>query len=262
MGFILIDARDDAVHDARFDETLIALAGQGKQVASVWQSPQGLVVPRTYAGRPGFDAARKTFQEQGWPVSVRLSGGGIVPQGPGIVNVSLAYEIQGKPMDHTNKAYLTLCAVIGDALRGWGIVSRPATVHGSFCDGRYNMAIGDGDDVRKVAGTAQVWRRSPHYRTDCERHCVLAHALILAAVDTQEVTRAANAFEAATGGPLRYRAERVASLHACAGATMAEHTDFVYALRERLALALTRPMTPTHEQSIAGAWNLEIQSRR
>lgn len=238
MPFTLIDAPDSAGLDARFDETLIELAGQGQQVACVWQSPQSLVVPRTYSGRPEFKAACGTFAELGWPVTVRLSGGGIVPQGPGIVNVSLAYEIQGKPMDHAGAAYLTLCSAIGDALRVWDIASRPAAVQGSFCDGRYNLAIGEGDELRKVAGTAQVWRRSPRYRTGCERHCVLVHALILAAVDTQGVTQIANAFETATGGLLRYRAERIASLHLCGRTTAANPADFVRALRERLALSL------------------------
>jgi lipoate-protein ligase A len=241
MSFTLINAPSPLAQDARFDETLIMLAGQGQPVASVWQSRQSLVVPRTYANRPEFDTACGVFAAKGWPVSVRLSGGGIVPQGPGIINVSLAYEVQGKPMDHTADAYLKLCAIISDALSHWQIDAYPAAVQGSFCDGRYNLALGADNDLQKVAGTAQVWRRSPRHQPDSERHCVLVHALVLAAVDTVLVTQVANDFEAATAGRLRYQAQRIASLHTCAHASEVDPAGFVQALCEKLEQRLLRP---------------------
>src|SRR3546814_1729838 len=46
---------------------------------------------------------------------------GIVPQGPGIVNVSLAYAVQGKPLDHSDEAYLLICRIIAQALEEHGV---------------------------------------------------------------------------------------------------------------------------------------------
>src|SRR3546814_11147898 len=84
---------------------------------------------------------------------------GIVPQGPGIVNVSLAYAVQGKPLDHSDEAYLLICRIIAQALEEHGVDAHTQAVDGSFCDGRYNLAVGAGQEARKIAGTAHVWRR-------------------------------------------------------------------------------------------------------
>lgn len=202
-----------AVHDPRFDESLIALAAEQGPCACIWQAPQGLVVPRTYQRHDNFSAACADFAGQGWPVTVRQSGGGIVPQGPGIVNASLAYAMEGKPLDHSDDAYRLLCTLISAALARYGIVSQPQAVEGSFCDGRYNLAVGTGPGARKVAGTAQVWRRRKIDGAAVPTQIVLVHALILAAVDVDLVTAQANRFEAAIDSGKRYHADRMASLH-------------------------------------------------
>src|SRR5690606_2183733 len=109
MPFTLLTfARNEPQH-ARYDESLIGPAMQQGPVASVWESEQGLVVPRTYRRFAGFVQACAQFERAGWPVTVRQSGGGIVPQGPGIINLSLAYSVRGKPLDHSDTAYLLIC---------------------------------------------------------------------------------------------------------------------------------------------------------
>lgn len=213
MPFELLPFHADPEHDARFDESLIELAAQSGPSACVWESRQGLVVPRTYRRFDTFTTACERFALQGWPVTVRQSGGGIVPQGLGILNLSLAYAVPGKPLDHSEEAYLLICRVISQALKEYGIASHPQAVEGSFCDGRFNLAVGNSDAARKVAGTAQLWRSHTCTDTKNTMQIVLVHALILAAVDVVAVTAQANAFEQALGSDKRYASERIASLH-------------------------------------------------
>jgi lipoate-protein ligase A len=213
MRFTLVDPTGEASHDPRFDESLIALAAEHGPRACVWQAKQGLVVPRTYQRHPSFNVACDDFAGQGWPITVRQSGGGIVPQGPGIVNASLAYAMEGKPLAHSDDAYRLLCNAIGAALARHGVISQPQAVDGSFCDGRYNLAVGTGPEARKVAGTAQVWHRRKADGASAPVQIVLVHALILAAVDVGLVTTQANRFEAAVDSGRQYNADRMASLH-------------------------------------------------
>lgn len=223
----LLDLGPDAEKDPLADEALLVPAIDGP-VACLWQADQGLVVPRTYAARPGFAAAQAAFTARGWPIHVRQSGGGVVPQGPGILNLSLAGTFAGRPLDHSEAFYQHLCGIIGAALLFFGIEARAQAVEGSFCDGRYNLAVGQ--PPRKIVGTAQVWRRMPGQPPD--RQAGLAHALILADCDPAMVTRQANALEVALGSPRRYAADRIASL-----ATLLPQTDrrqFVTAFRTRL----------------------------
>lgn len=212
MAFTLLAPTSDGPQDARFDETLIELAAAHGPTAAIWTARQGLVVPRTYRRHAGFEALCAEYAVSGWPVTVRMSGGGIVPQGPGIINVSLAYCIDGNPMDHSEAAYQLLCEILGKAAARIGVQAHAAAVEGSFCDGRYNLAIGQGEHIKKVAGTAQLWRRhpTPAYKN---RQAVLVHALVLACVDTEQVTKRANDFEVALGTDRRYLPGRTVSLH-------------------------------------------------
>src|SRR5690606_39033351 len=107
---------------------------------------------------------------------------------------------------------LLICDVVSRALQEFGIAPHPQAVEGSFCDGRYNLAVGRNAQARKVAGTAQVWRRHPN-TTEPDRQIVLVHALILAKANMQEACALANHFEQMLGSNKSYDSERVASLH-------------------------------------------------
>jgi hypothetical protein len=250
----LLDLGPDPAGGPLADEILLDHAAAGP-AGCLWQSSRGLVVPRTYAARPGFEAACAASAARGWPVHVRQSGGGVVPQGPGILNLSLAQALQGRPLDHSEALYQRLCGLIAGALLFSGIEARAQAVEGSFCDGRFNLAVGS--PARKVAGTAQWWRRMPAGpgaasdpagmaagsgagRADpkAEHHVGLAHALILAACDTREATAQANALEAALGNSRRYDPDKVASLDRLAPA--GERDGFTARLRDRLARLLSQ----------------------
>jgi lipoate-protein ligase A len=235
-AYRLLDAAPDAGPLA--DEILLAPAAR-EPVACLWQTAPGLVVPRTYAARPGFAAVRADFAARGCPIHVRQSGGGVVPQGPGILNLSLAQAFAGRPLDHSEALYRHLCTLIGEALAAFGIETRAQAVEGSFCDGRYNLAVPS--PARKIAGTAQVWRRIPGHAPD--RHVGLVHALILAQCDPAELTARANALETALGSARRYDAARIATLDRLL--PPAERPDFPAALKARLQETLrTRPPLP------------------
>lgn len=203
------------------DEVLFEHALHAPQ-ALLWQGKTGLVVPRTYAQNPDFETCQSVLAQQGWPISVRQSGGGVVPQGPGIWNLSLAWRQYGRPLDHAENAYRLLCAPIQNALQDCGIHSNTQAVPGSFCDGRFNLAVQQQGVAKKIVGTAQVWRRvsgpaipsmpARQAGDPSDWHVVLAHALILLDVDLATVTQLANRVEKHLSRNTRYQMQRTYDL--------------------------------------------------
>lgn len=175
---------------------------QGPARAVLWQAPLGLVAPLSYRRHVRLDAVCAAFAARGCPVRLRRSGGGVVPQGPGILNLSLAWRVAGLPGTQADNVFMQLCGVLTRALAALHIDARPRAVTGSFCDGRYNLAVGS----RKIAGTAQYWRRAG------DRHAVLAHALLLVDADTTELTALANDFEVALQSQRRYDANVITTV--------------------------------------------------
>ncbi len=77
-----------------------------------------------------------------------------------------------------------------------------------LCDGRYNLACGEGAEARKIVGTAQYWRPL----AAGGGHVVLAHAVILIDADLSAAHQAANAFEAQLGSERVYCADKTVTL--------------------------------------------------
>jgi len=221
----------DQRHDADFDQTLLQQAAEGTPLAAVWQAHQSLVVPRTYRRFAAFDAACRISAAGGWPVVVRQSGGGLVPQGGGIVNFSVVQRVQGPALAQTDAIYQALCRIVSQALRRLGVESFPAAVPGAFCDGRYNLAVASATGLRKIAGTAQVWRRITPTTGGAAVQVVLAHALILVEVNAARLVQHLNAFEDALGSRVRYQGTRVISVR-----DLYRGDDVVPVLAQTLAL--------------------------
>jgi lipoate-protein ligase A len=209
----------------------------GHSTAALWTGRPGLVAPLSYRRHAGLEDVCAASAARGWPVRLRRSGGGVVPQGPGILNVSLAYPCTGSPGKMMQTVYAQLCAILTEALAGLGIAAEVRSVEGSFCDGRFNLAVAGTRDgaPRKIAGTAQYWRRAG------ERHAVLAHALLIVDADPAMLTSAANRFEAALGSGRQYDTK---SLTSAAQAWSAAHpgecpsANFSEEVRQRIAAAL------------------------
>lgn len=208
--------------DNTADETLPQRVPMAGPQALIWQGSQGLVVPRSYSRQPLFQSASAQMAQRGWPISIRQSGGGLVPQGPGIWNLSLSWRQYGKPLDLAQQAYPFICELLQNALALCGISSAPLAVSGSFCDGRFNLAVAQ-PHYQKIVGTAQVWRRGPapeQIASPARRageptswHIGLVHAVILLHTNEKTLTLQTNLFEQLLQSPLRYEAHKLCSLH-------------------------------------------------
>ena len=158
--------------------------------ALVWNAAQpALVCPRAYQSRAGFDAAVHASARRGWPVHLRPTGGGCVPQGEGIANLALAFNA---PKEFTiEDGYRLLVAVLRDGLPN-GERLKTGDTPGSFCDGAWNLSFGE----QKLVGTAQRWRpvRSGRPR-------VLAHAMIITTQQFRPGAKAVSDFHVDLGLP-------------------------------------------------------------
>lgn len=218
----------DAAGDVELAWLADALDGVARAV--LWHTPPGLVAPMSYRRHPELDAVAADFAARGWPLRLRRSGGGVVPQGPGVLNLSLTYAVDGPPGAAAEAVYRHLAALLGAALDRLGIEAHAAEVAGSFCDGRYNLAVAHAGGARKIAGTAQYWKRSG------ARHAVLAHALLMVDADTDALTAVATAFEAALGSGRAYDAGVITSVARELAAPPA--ADLSDAVRDAIADAL------------------------
>lgn len=221
MPFVFVDPAPDAADPMRAEQDLLALAAHGQPVAHLREMSRSLVVPRSYQRHAGMEAAREAFARQGSPVWYRLSGGGLVPQGPGLLDLSLAFPVRGTMSALSEAVYLHLCGILRAALAVVGVDAHWQAVEGSFCDGRFNLAWGPAERARKIAGTAQYWRRvgrggeldnGEEGRGAQPLHVVLSHAVLLVSADTHEINARANAFEAAIGSGREYDARKIVTV--------------------------------------------------
>ncbi len=169
-GLALVTVPDAAAGLAAEMGMLSDVAGGAPASALIWQArAPGLVLPERFARTIGFAENAANCAAAGWPVTTRRTGGGITPQGPGILNLALAFRVGPGKSRTIRDSYAAICAPLTEALAALGIDSRAEAVTGSFCDGDYNLAVGG----RKIVGTAQRWRGD----------ACLAHALILTDLD-------------------------------------------------------------------------------
>ena len=197
FGFVSVHHRSLADGVACEAEWMASAATTGRAGAHLWRGEPGLAVPRSYTTLPGWAAAARAHR-----VQVRASGGGVVPLGPGVLNLSLVWRTERAAPCETDAIYRELCGELSRALARLGIDAAPRAVSGSFCDGRFNLAAGG----RKLVGTAQSWRRI------AGQPVVLAHAAIVVDADPQVLTDVANAFEGDLGCGRQYRADALTSV--------------------------------------------------
>jgi lipoate-protein ligase A len=182
---------------------------EGRSTAALWTSPPGLVAPLSYRRHAQLETACAGSKARGLPVRLRRSGGGVVPQGPGILNVTLAYPCSGAAGDMAERVYAHLCQLLTNALAKLGIAAFPSSVQGSFCDGRFNLAVNHQGSTRKIAGTAQYWRRGKGAQA------VLAHALLIVNADPVQLSAQANQFEEDLDSARHYDADVLTSVAQC-----------------------------------------------
>ncbi len=161
---------------------------------------QALVMPGSFERRPGFALASQRCAAQGWQILLRDTGGEPVPQSPAVLNIALAYALPAgdEAGNRIDTAYERLLEPLALWLAENGLKAGVGAVPGAFCDGRYNLTL----EGRKLAGTAQRWRRSHDGRP-----AVLAHAALLMNDCRESMAQVVNRFYHACASDLRCRAD-------------------------------------------------------
>ena len=150
----------------RFKDPLV------KYQMSWWTTAQSLVAPRSLKRATSIDSAMKLSAHCGWPVYFRQTGGSVVPQGAGFLNVTIAFALDPVERPSIIAVYEMLCTPVIRWLQRQGCNAQTGFVPGSFCDGEFNVVV----QGQKVVGTAQRWTRVHAHEM---RQIVFAHALLL-----------------------------------------------------------------------------------
>lgn len=182
------------------DDALLADVAPGaRAVWRVWRMERCLVVPAREVRLPGFAAAAVRAAAAGWPLRQRRSGGLAVPNGPGLLNLSVAFATH-RP--NPEQGYALLRDAVADTLASFGLAAASGAVAGAFCDGAHNLVVGG----RKLAGTAQRWRATGGGTA------VLAHALILVDPDIGLMLRRLEDYYRWLGHPRAFKRSAVVTL--------------------------------------------------
>ena len=155
-----------------------------------WQSALGLCVTRKEHRLPHFAKARANLAIKGHELATRRSGGTVVPQGHGILNIT-QLSLHTGPRN-IGGSYMRFCENMQARFKALGFETEIGPVTGSYCDGDYNLIL----DGKKLAGTSQRWVKGPD-----KAFITLNHAVILVTENGQAATQRVNDFHAIADGP-------------------------------------------------------------
>jgi len=179
------------------DALLEAVArGARRDTLLLWSAHPALSVTSKETRLPGYAQACAHFAALGAPVAVRRTGGTVVPQGPGTLNVAWIAAADGSDI---RAGFATLCAMLVAALARLGVAAQVGALPGAYCDGDFNLLVG----ARKLAGTAQRRIRRPGGPAG---GAVLAHAAVLVNDRPAAIEAQVNAFYSRAGSPDRVSA--------------------------------------------------------
>jgi len=165
-------AESDIAEEMQLLEDVLGTPERG--VLRLWRTSPCLVVTSLLAQRKEFTAAAEASAQRGWPVVVRRTGGGPVPQTHGTLNVSLAYAGPRDQVPGIDAAFKDFADAMLNALQSCGVTAAVGEIDGSCCPGRYDIAIGG----RKIIGIAQ--RRRQGQKDGQLLSAVLVHAMVWA----------------------------------------------------------------------------------
>jgi lipoate-protein ligase A len=148
------------------------LAAPERGLLRLWRTSPCLVVTPLLAHRAEFAAAAEASARRGWPVVVRRTGGGPVPQTRGTLNVSLAYAAPREEAASIDAAFKHFADAMLAALQSCGVTASVGEIEGSCCPGRYDIAIGK----QKIIGIAQ--RRRQGSKDGRLLSAILVHAMV------------------------------------------------------------------------------------
>lgn len=195
----------------------------------VWRTGPAVIVPRGTSARENFERCAAAIEACGYPVFERDTGGDLTPQDPGVINYTAVFRMDGEGAS-LRDAYLRLTAPILAFLKDeLGLEPHLSAIPGAFCDGAFNIAIGD----RKLAGTAQRWKLLGGEGAE-RRVAVLGHVALMATNDLGPAVHALNAYYDAASSGRRIELNRHVTLSELIGTEAAEPES----LARRLALFL------------------------
>ena len=166
-----------------------------------WQSADGLCVTRKEHRLAGFKQAQHDFNRKGFEIATRRSGGTIVPQGSGILNIT-SIGVEYGPRNIA-QSYQSFCKQLQIWLGDLGFKTDIGPVKGCYCDGDYNLIL----DGKKLAGTSQRWIKGPAHdpvidpitgpdKNLGQSFIVLNHAVMLVTELGHTATKRVNNFRA------------------------------------------------------------------
>lgn len=145
--------------------------GDAAILGMTWQARRNaLVMPASMTRKPWFGALAERAEALGHPVALRQTGGGLVPQGPGIFNLAFAYRRRVFADFTLECGYDAIVQPLMTVFGKHGLVVQTGALPGSFCDGKFNLLAGG----RKLVGTAQRWSAADREG----EHSILGHAVI------------------------------------------------------------------------------------
>jgi lipoate-protein ligase A len=180
-------------------------------VLRLWRTTPCLVVTSLLAQRAAFAAAAEASAQRGWPVVVRRTGGGPVPQTAGTLNVSLAYACLRETTPSIDAAFKDFADRLLEALKTCGVEAAVGEIEGSCCPGRYDIAIG----TRKIIGIAQ--RRRQGSKDGALLSAVLVHAMVWVDGSLNPEIDVLEQFLEAAGAPTKFRRDVMGTLQAISG---------------------------------------------
>jgi len=173
-------------------------------LAILWQSEPALVVSQTDRNLPQFAEAVRCAAAEGWPVSVRSTGGTAVALVPGVVNVGLIAPWRAT-RPSLEQGFELVCAPLITALARFGVTASIGSAPQAFCDGRFNVLVG----ARKIAGTSQ------RHASQGAGGALLIHAAVLVDADPASLTAVVARFYDRAGRATHLDATTVTSLSQC-----------------------------------------------
>jgi lipoate-protein ligase A len=195
-------------------------------VLRLWRTSPCLVVTSLLAHRAEFAAAAEASATRGWPVIVRRTGGGPVPQTAGTLNVSLATATPRDEAPGIDAAFKHFADTLLAALQRCGVSASVGEIEGSCCPGRYDIAIGG----RKIIGVAQ--RRRQGSKDGHLLSAVLVHAMVWVEGELDPEIDHLERFLDEAGTPTKFRREVMGTLQAISGVSA---DAFEAALRQAFA---------------------------
>jgi lipoate-protein ligase A len=202
-------AESDIAEEMALLEDVLAHPERG--VLRLWRTSPCLVVTSLLAHRPEFGAAAEASAKRGWPVVVRRTGGGPVPQTAGTLNVSLAYATPRDQTPGIDAAFRHFADAMLSALQSCGVTAVVGEIEGSCCPGRYDIAIG----TKKIIGIAQ--RRRQGAKDGALLSAVLVHAMVWVEGELNPEIDQLERFLDEAGARTTFRREVMGTLQAISG---------------------------------------------